>query len=101
MVALTLCTVDTQIIAMGIHSGTPYYDCSPAFANRIDDFIREYTSGRTRYFSPFLRWAKNDIYEYCRNERLDLSITYSCEAGTIPPCGHCASCQDRQLLHVR
>jgi 7-cyano-7-deazaguanine synthase len=101
MVALAGCMPTTRLIAMGIHSGTPYYDCSPAFANRIDDLIREYTSGRTRFFAPFLTWNKGDIYEYCYNARLDLSMTYSCEAGTVPPCGQCASCQDRRMLHVR
>ena len=98
MAALATCSSDTHVIAMGIHSGTPYYDCSPAFAERMDTLLQEYTSGQTRYFAPFLNWAKRDIFEYCRREQLDVAVTYSCEAGTIPPCGHCSSCHDRVLL---
>ena len=101
MAALITCSSTTRIIAMGIHSGTPYYDCSPAFAERIDFLMQECTSGATRYLAPFLNWAKQDIYDYCRQQRLDLSATYSCEVGIMPPCGHCASCRDRQGLNVR
>ena len=101
MVALATCSPTTRIIAMGIHSGTPYYDCSPAFAERMDTLLREYTSGMTRYLAPFLHWAKQDIFEYSRQQRLDVTITYSCETGTLPPCGHCSSCRDREPLDVR
>jgi 7-cyano-7-deazaguanine synthase len=66
MAALAVCSPNTRIIGMGIHSGTPYYDCSPAFADRIDALVQEYTSGLTRYLAPFLSWTKQDIFEYCR-----------------------------------
>ena len=92
---------DSQLISMGIHAGTPYYDCSVAFAERIDALLQEYTAGRTRFFAPFLNWAKPEIYEYCRTQKLDLSRTYSCETGASPPCGLCMSCKDRELLDVR
>lgn len=101
MLALMVSAPGTAMIATGIHRGTPYYDCSAAFAERMDTLICEYTSGITRYFAPFLEWSKHDIFQYCLQEHLDLSLTYSCEAGTLPPCGTCASCVDRRPLDVR
>jgi 7-cyano-7-deazaguanine synthase len=90
-----------QTLAMGIHSGTSYYDCSPLFANRIDLIVQEQTNGLTRFFTPFIEWGKAEIYAYCREHKLNLSITYSCEAGTVPVCGKCASCLDREMLDAR
>jgi 7-cyano-7-deazaguanine synthase len=98
LLALSVCQAGTGLIAMGLHSGTPYYDCSPAFADRIDDLIQEYSMGKIRFFAPFITWRKNEIFEYCRVNGLDLSSTYSCESGTMPPCGRCLSCQDRAQL---
>jgi 7-cyano-7-deazaguanine synthase len=98
MLALAAGGYDSGLIVMGLHAGTLYYDCSPAFADRLDIIVNEYSKGRTRFLAPFLRWTKNDIYAYCRTANLDLSMTYSCEAGTIPPCGECLSCLDRARL---
>jgi 7-cyano-7-deazaguanine synthase len=60
--------------------------------------IAECTDGATALFAPFLHWAKRDIIAYARSERLDLNLTYSCEAGRMPPCGMCLSCRDRRAL---
>jgi|GEM_PF-555853 len=90
----------TSIIAMGIHAGTPYYDCSPAFAEKVDALLQEQSGGDLRFLAPFLTWSKAEIYEYCRQEGLDLSSTYSCEAGGDSPCGCCLSCQDRLRLNA-
>jgi 7-cyano-7-deazaguanine synthase len=95
LLALAASGYGANVIAMGLHAGTPYYDCSPAFADRFDIILREYSLGRVRFFSPFLNWSKHEVYEYFRNASLDLSVTYSCEAGTSPPCGKCLSCLDR------
>ena len=100
LLALSVSKPDTAIIAMGLHAGTPYYDCSQAFAHSIDIIIQEYSTGRTSFFAPFLRWTKNEVFEYCRTNRVDLSSTYSCEAGTLPPCGQCLSCRDRARLYA-
>lgn len=83
------------LLALGIHAGTPYFDCSPAFVERIDPLVRDSTDGRLGVIAPFLGWQKDDVYSYFLSSGLPLSSTYSCEAGTIPPCGSCASCKDR------
>jgi 7-cyano-7-deazaguanine synthase len=91
-------SAQTQVIALGIHAGTAYYDCSPAFLESIDRLVAEYTDGRTRVVAPFLEWTKHDIFTYCVREHLPIDLSYSCEAGETPPCGLCLSCRDRRAL---
>jgi 7-cyano-7-deazaguanine synthase len=85
-------------IAMGIHGGTPYYDCSPAFVESISRLVSEYTDGRTRVIAPFVDWVKQEVFEYCAEAKIPIELTYSCEAGEVPPCGFCVSCRDRRML---
>lgn len=86
------------LLAIGIHAGTPYFDCSPAFVARIDPLIRECSNGRVSVLAPFVDWSKDDVYSYFVNARIPLKETYSCEAGVVPPCNECASCKDRARL---
>ncbi|MAC89377.1 7-cyano-7-deazaguanine synthase [Maricaulis sp.] len=93
--ALTLCTRKPDVLAIGIHAGTPYFDCSPAFFERMDQLIAETTEGATRLLAPFLTWEKPAIIDYATSAGLHLDQTYSCERGEVPPCGECLSCEDR------
>src|SRR5205085_7712545 len=86
------------MLAIGIHAGTPYFDCSPSFVERIDPLVRECSNGRVSLLAPFVDWSKGDVYSYFVNSKIPLSRTYSCEAGLMPPCGQCLSCQDRARL---
>jgi len=99
MAALPIALGHCNIVAMGIHDGTPYYDCSLTFARRINTLIQEYSNGNLQFIAPFLTWSKEQIFEYCQVNSLNVSSTYSCEAGETP-CGECLSCLDRQLLNV-
>ena len=47
-----------QAVVMGIHSGTPYYDCTAVVAHRMDILLQERTSGVTRFLAPFISWSK-------------------------------------------
>lgn len=96
--ALMASDMGRGLIALGIHSGTRYYDCSTAFLERIDTVIQEYTRGRVQLLAPLIDWNKEDIIDYCLEKNLPLRLTYSCEAGTMPPCGKCVSCKDRKRL---
>lgn len=86
------------LLAIGIHAGTPYFDCSPAFIDRIDPLISEYTDGRVSIVAPFLNWKKDDVYSFFASTEIPLRETYSCELGTESSCGECASCRDRVRL---
>lgn len=85
------------LLTLGIHAGTPYFDCSPAFLERIDPLVQECTDGKVSLVAPFLHWSKDDVYSFFLSSGLPLSQTYSCEAGNAP-CGECASCKDRSRL---
>jgi 7-cyano-7-deazaguanine synthase len=83
------------LLAIGVHAGTPYYDCSEAFIERANVLVQECTNERVSLIAPFSKWSKDDVYSYFSTLNVPLSKTYSCEAGTMPPCGQCASCKDR------
>lgn len=88
------------ILTLGVHSGTPYYDCSPNFLAAAQGIVDGQCGGRVRVAAPFLEWTKEHIWEYCLEHQVPLSLTYSCERGLEQPCGVCLSCRDREALHV-
>jgi 7-cyano-7-deazaguanine synthase len=96
--ALALAEQTNGIIAIGIHSGTNYYDCSLPFFKKIFTLVSESTNGRVLLLAPFIEWTKVDIFKYSQQHKLPTNLTYSCERGTTPPCGMCLSCKDRKGL---
>jgi 7-cyano-7-deazaguanine synthase len=87
------------LLALGIHAGTPYYDCSPAFLDRIDLLAKECTNGKVSVIAPFLHWSKDDVYSFFLQSQIPLAQTFSCENATSGgPCGICRSCSDRARL---
>ena len=86
------------LIAIGLHAGTPYFDCSDAFFASASKLVADHTDGRVSLIAPFLDWSKKDVFDYFRDANLPVDLTYSCEAGTDPVCGSCASCRDRRAL---
>jgi 7-cyano-7-deazaguanine synthase len=87
------------LIALGIHSGVPYYDCSQDFINKMNILIENYSAGKIKIDVPFIDWDKKMIVSYCRDYNVPLHLTYSCENGN-EPCGKCLSCLDRSALNV-
>ena len=90
----------TGSIAIGIHSGTDYSDCSPDFVELSQRVFDLYTDGKFTVGAPFINWTKADILQYCRMNKLPLELSYSCELGLEQPCGKCKSCEDRKTLNV-
>jgi len=90
----------TGILAMGIHAGTLYQDCTPIFIKKMQTIFDIYFKGTIQIGAPFIKWTKNEILAYCRNENIPTEITYSCELGKKQPCGQCLSCQDRELINA-
>lgn len=84
------------LLALGIHFGTSYYDCSEAFLSLAGRMVAETTDGRVVLVAPFLHWSKAELYRYFRTTGLDFSETYSCESGAQGGCGSCSSCLDRE-----
>jgi 7-cyano-7-deazaguanine synthase len=86
------------ILALGIHSGTGYYDCSAAFMKSMAALVAEHTDGSLILLAPFLDWSKKQVYDYFTGAKLPIELTYSCEAGTNGACAVCNSCRDRSVL---
>lgn len=92
--ALACAEPERGLVALGIHSGTPYPDCTPRFVDACQALADVYAEGRVRIAAPFVTWTKGDIFTYAKKVGVPLDSTYSCEAGGATPCGTCLSCQD-------
>ena len=98
--ALMEIPVGKGMIGIGIHAGTAYPDCSELFIKAVQRLFDVYTQGELQLAAPFLTWTKRDIWDYAVKSKLPLDLTYSCEAGTVPPCKVCNSCKDREYLYA-
>jgi 7-cyano-7-deazaguanine synthase len=85
-------------IALGIHRGTGYYDCTEEFVNEMQRILDGYHSGTVRLEAPFLGFSKKDIINYGRKNGVPIALTYSCQRKNAPPCGECPPCNDRREL---
>lgn len=90
----------SAILVLGIHAGTPYYDCSSSFIATAQSIVDGQCDGRIRIVAPFLEWTKKEIWDYCLKHQVPIDLTYSCERGLGHPCGICLSCQDLEVLRV-
>jgi 7-cyano-7-deazaguanine synthase len=98
--AMMECADRAGIIAIGVHSGTRYPDCSPAFVQKMQTVFDFYARGRLQIGAPFLHWKKADIWKFCKTSGVPLELTYSCEGGLEQPCGSCSSCRDQEALRA-
>ena len=87
-----------RIIALGIHDGSSYYDCSEGFLGSIQTLVDGYAAGRISIADPLLKWAKPTIWEFCKKVGVPVNSTYSCERDDVRPCGRCLSCKDQGAL---
>ena len=86
------------LIAMGIHEGTNYRDCSIDFQEEIDTLVQTVSNGRLAIDFPFGKLTKLEIARFCKETDVPLNLTYSCLRGVVPPCGICLACQDRRKV---
>ncbi len=90
-----------SVVALGLHKGPPYPDCTEEFVKATQKAIDVGTSARVQLAVPFLDWSKALIGSLCDESGVPVELTYSCEAGGHPPCGQCASCKDREEIVAR
>ena len=55
-----------NLLAVGLHAGTQYYDCSGYFFNSIARLVAEHTDSKTRVLAPFL----NSELDKARDSRI-------------------------------
>ena len=100
MLGLMSLNVERGSVAIGIHSGTDYADCSVDFLKLSQKIFDLYTDGQVTVGAPFISWSKSEIQHYCDINKLPLEMSYSCEFGNDRGCGVCNSCKDRNQLNV-
>lgn len=86
-------------IALGIHSGSEYYDCTKDFLDDFQKILDGYFTGVVKVEAPFIDFTKLDILEYCKKYKIPVELTYSCFRQNYPPCGICSSCLDRMKFY--
>jgi len=99
--ALLFRPIEPGIIALGVHHGTAYYDCSESFTADLARIISGYTNGKVALGVPFLNWDKPMIVQFAGENKMPFELTWSCEVGPATACGKCLSCRDRGKLNVR
>lgn len=87
------------IIALGIHSGTNYIDCSKEFVKAVQVSFDMYKNGQVQIDAPFINLSKVEIWKYCLDNNIPIDLTYSCENGKTAGCGICLSCKDKESLY--
>lgn len=87
------------LIALGIHAGTGYRDCSPAFARLMSQSLEFHADGAVGLVVPLLNFSKLEVFELAVASGVPLDMTYSCEVAN-EPCGSCLSCADREAFRV-
>ena len=95
--ALLEFSASSGVVALGIHAGTGYADCSPEFVEVVQRSYDFHTNGAITVTAPFLHWKKQDVYRLASKLNVPLAMTHSCEADNHP-CRRCRSCLDRGLL---
>ena len=98
-IALMEKQLSISAIALGIHAGTNYPDCSEGFISDAQAITRFCQPELVTILAPFVTWDKNLIINYCKEEKVPIQLTYSCESSD-EPCGICLSCKDREFLHA-
>lgn len=100
LTALAEANPSSGLLALGIHAGTEYWDCSRSFVDCMQEILTGYCGGRLSMAAPFIDWTKPEIWECCSNWEVPVHLTYSCELGRTQPCGQCLSCKDLEALRA-
>lgn len=82
------------LIALGIHAGSPFEDCTESFVAQLDSLVSLLSRGRVRVDCPFVAWSKFDVARWGWSAGVPFHLTYSCERGTTPPCQECLKCRE-------
>jgi len=82
--ALMNCPFNQGIVALGIHSGTSYQDCSPEFEKLMQKIYLLYEEGRIRIDAPFLKWTKSEIIDFGKMIKIPLQLTFSTNPDEMP-----------------
>ena len=91
-------SLNIDTLAIGSHKEKlfPFPDSSMEFLDSMEDTLTKGTNNRWDILRPWADTYKSGIITYAKKHNLPYELTYTCYAGTTPPCGTCRACQDRQ-----
>jgi len=75
--ALMTTTFTCGLIGLGIHSGTPYADCTSDFCGKMQKVCDLYTGGQVQIDAPFVQWTKSEIWDYAREQGVPLDLAHT------------------------
>lgn len=87
-------------IAIGVHSGTPYADCSEEWVGTWQALLDVQHSGTVSLLAPLAALDKPEIMALADTHAVPIDLTHSCERGN-EPCQSCRSCLDRRAAVAR
>jgi len=97
LVALAAAAAPGRSVAIGVHAGTGYADCSPPWVEAWQDLLTVQRHGVVSVLAPLANLTKVEVYALAHQMGVPTSLTHSCETSGVP-CGRCSSCADRRLL---
>jgi len=100
LVALAAAAAPNRSVAIGVHAGTGYADCSPSWVDEWQGLLTVQHQGAVRVLAPLADLSKAQVYALAHQLGVPIALTHSCEASDVP-CGCCLSCGDRRMLDAR
>jgi 7-cyano-7-deazaguanine synthase len=97
LVALAAAAAPGRSLAIGVHAGTGYADCSPSWIEEWRGLHAVQYHGTVRLLAPLADLTKVQVYALAHQLSVPTYLTHSCEASAVP-CGYCSSCADRRML---
>ena len=77
-------------------AGQAYADCSPEFAQAMNDAINIGTYGKIHVARPLIHMNKAEVVKTGLNLNVPYKYTWSCYHGGEKACGKCGTCIDRR-----
>lgn len=72
-----------------------YWDCTPAFVERLNQVLALNRQNAVRVHAPFVGLSKVDVVKIGLALGVDYAHTWTCYRGAETPCGTCPSCVER------
>lgn len=77
-------------------AGEAYADCSPEFADAMNEAIRIGTYGKIQIARPLIHMNKAEVVKTGLELKVPYELTWSCYEGGEKQCGACGTCIDRK-----
>lgn len=100
LVSLAAAATPGRLIAIGVHAGTNYVDCSPSWLAEWQGLLTVQHHGAVRLLAPLADLTKSQVYILASHLDVPIALTHSCEASALA-CDSCSSCADRRMLDAR